>query len=150
MWPAIEEMTIPVPPGAITRPNSSSTSGAEQVDGEHGRRGRLDERDAGGVDDLGHVAELGRLFGERVDGLARGDVGALGVTRWPRSSSAAAAAAWLSSLMSAKRRCLPGPWRRAMAWPMPPAPVMTRTSFLVMSVRFRVEVVSVGSVRHDR
>src|SRR3954452_17754857 len=69
MWPAIEEMTIPVPPGAITRPNSSSTSGAEQVDGEHCRRGRLDERDAGGVDDLGHVAELGRLFGERVDGL---------------------------------------------------------------------------------
>src|SRR3954463_8993198 len=26
MWPAIEEMTIPAPPGAITRPNSSSTS----------------------------------------------------------------------------------------------------------------------------
>src|SRR4051794_32130583 len=36
--------------------------------------------------------------------------------------------------MSAKTMCLPGPWRRAMAWPMPPAPVMTRTSsFLLMS-----------------
>src|SRR3954463_13102448 len=27
MWPAIEETTIPAPPGAMTRPNSSSTGG---------------------------------------------------------------------------------------------------------------------------
>src|SRR3954454_22402673 len=52
--------------------------------------------------------------------------------------------------MSAKRMCLPGPWRRAMAWPMPPAPVMTRTSsFLLMSDRFGLGVrLSGGALRH--
>jgi hypothetical protein len=45
-------------------------SGAEQVDGEDGRRGRLNRRHAGGVDELGDVAQLGRLLGERVDRLA--------------------------------------------------------------------------------
>src|SRR3954467_2385653 len=78
MWPAIDEMTMPAPPGAIMRPNASSTSaapggddaadrlepqgGAGGVDGQHGRRGRLDGRDACRVDDLGDVAQLGGLL----------------------------------------------------------------------------------------
>src|SRR4051794_39882918 len=44
--------------------------------------------------------------------------------------------------MSAKRICLPGPWRRAMACPMPPAPVITRTLLVLMWV-------SLGSVRDE-
>jgi hypothetical protein len=40
---------------------------AEQVDGEDGRRGRLNRRDPGRVDDLNDVAELGGGRGERVD-----------------------------------------------------------------------------------
>jgi hypothetical protein len=51
--------------------------GAQQVDGQDGRRGGLDGRDAGGVDDLDDVAPLSGFLGERVHGLARGDVDAL-------------------------------------------------------------------------
>src|SRR3954470_24331257 len=79
MWPAIEEMTIPAPPGAITRPNSSSTSAVpSRSTARDRRRGRLDGRDAGGVDDVGDGAQRGGFLGEGVHRFARGDVDALG------------------------------------------------------------------------
>ena len=69
-------------PGAAGRDHAAELfqhqRGAEQVDGEDGRRGRLDGRNAGRVDDLSDDAKLGGLLGKGVHRLARGDVDALG------------------------------------------------------------------------
>src|SRR3954468_6058170 len=135
MWPAIEEMTIPAAPGAITRPNSSNTSAVPSRSTASTVAAGARAGEAPAVWTTWVTLPSSPAFAARACTDSREETSTRWVlTRWPRSSSAAAAAAWLSSLMSAKTMCLPGPWRRAMAWPMPPAPVMTRTSsFLLMS-----------------
>ena len=73
--PDCDAITTPAPPGAITLPNSSSTScGAIQVDREDGFGWRLTGRDAGGVDEPGDVAVRRRGLDERVNRVARGHV----------------------------------------------------------------------------
>src|SRR3954454_17153259 len=135
MWPAIEEMTIPAPPGAITRPNSSSTSAVPSRSTASTVAAGACTGETPAVWTTWVTVPSSAALAARACTDSREETSTRwGLTRWPRASSAAAAAAWLSSLMSAKRMCLLGPWRRAMAWPMPPAPVMTRTSsLLVMS-----------------
>src|SRR3954471_24281235 len=152
MWPAIEEMTIPAAPGAITRPNSSNTSAVPSRSTASTVAAGAWTAETPAVWTTWVTVPSSAAFPARACTDSREETSTRWVlTRWPRPSSAAAAAAWLSSLMSAKRMCLPGPWRRAMAWPMPPAPVMTRTSsLLLMSGSFGLRSGGGRSVRHER
>src|SRR4051812_44902231 len=150
MWPAIEEMTIPAPPGAITRPNSSSTRAVPSRSTARIVAVGAWTGETPAVWTTWVTLPSSAAFPARAWTDSREETSTRWVlTRWPRSSSAAAAAAWSSSLMSARRMCLPGPRRRAMAWPMPAAPVMTRMSLVVMCVSLRSGWRG-RSVGHDR
>lgn len=101
MCPAMLQMRRPAPPDAMTAPNSfEDDSRTEEVNPQHALDGRHVGRHPGGV---GH--ELA-LSGDRASTLPTEPAS-------PRFGRQA-------------RLSCKIPWRRAMAVPMPPAPMMTR------------------------
>lgn len=126
-------MTIPAPPGAITRPNSSRTRAVP-------------------TRSTARMAATGAIAGDRpavwttwwtgprastASASAATDGRELTstcwvTTVWPASVSGSAADWSVSSAKSASRTVFPGPWRRAIAWPLPPAPITTITSWFVI------------------
>jgi hypothetical protein len=104
-------------------------SGPVEVDGEDGGRRRLAGRYPGGVDDAGDVTEKPVADSTSVWTDARDDTSTVAVlTSNPASSMTWLAASAFSARRSASTTCLPALTRRAIAWPIDPAPMTTTTS----------------------
>src|SRR4051795_519621 len=158
MWPAMLEMCTPAPPGAMTFPNSSRTTAVPY-------RETASTASAGAcTGETPAVLTTWMTSPRPAAAWARARTDAASdtstrcvVTVWPASSSAVFAFCRLVSLKSASNTCLPAPVRRAMACPMLPAPMTTRT-FVLMGFSFSVRRAgwlvrggtAAGSVRQDR
>jgi hypothetical protein len=81
---------------------------------------------------VAYVRDAGDAQGEGVNRVAGGYVDALGADAVAEVLQRRGGGRLVVLADVREENVLARPWRRAMAWPMPPAPVMTRTSLVGM------------------
>src|SRR5919206_895607 len=134
MWPAMLATTRPAPRAATTRPNSSTamavpTRSTAITVSLHACTG---ETPAATTTLMTSPSDAARSASARTLSREARSTGCVS-TAWPESSSVSADAASRSVLRSASSTVRPVPCRRAIAKPIPPAPMTTTTCLLIGS-----------------
>jgi hypothetical protein len=129
MCPAIEEMTTPAPPGATSSPKISNTMATPTRSTVRIAFGDAWTGDSPAVWTTLTTWPTAAAATAIAVIDAREETSTWWVTAlWPPASRVSAARARLSALRSARNTVRPVPCRRAMAGPIPPAPMTTTTS----------------------
>ena len=145
-WPDWEAITTPAPPFAMTLPNSSRTTAVP-----YRSTARIVAGEA--CDGETPAAWITPVISPRAAAISmspwtegRDDTSTVAVlTSNPASRRTLAAASAFSWRRSARTTCLPALTRRAMAWPIDPAPITTLTlPIIVLLGRLKAG----GHIRH--